>query len=386
MNDIKVKVFPKNFRSMTKSEFDPNIHWYVWIDVFCPEIGQKKQFRYKKGINEQKNLEERRSETAALFRAVTYNLSIGWNPFTKEIVNDDSLPPVTLILESLDYFFEIKTPPLRPRSKTTYKSIIAIFKRWLIANNYKYTKVNKFGIVDAQKYMDYLTINRKNSGKTYNNNLLGLRSIFNFLMDRELIEKNPFKKIKKQQVERGKNTAYSLTECKKIDEYFKQNNLRLYYFKEFIYCAAIRRTELTLLKVKDILDDSIIIRSEISKNKKQENAAINKKLKLIIEEMELHKYNSEDFLFGKKLETCATQFPNPNHISNMHQKALIHLEIRKECTLYSWKHTGAVNLYKATKDPYLVMRHLRHHSLEMTMIYLKSLGINSNDSLKDLNW
>ena len=90
--------------------------------------------------------------------------------------------------------------------------------------------------------------------------------------------------------------------------------------------------------------------------------------------------------FRRGLKTWDQQFINPNHISSLHLKFSREIGIRKECTLYSWKHTGASKLYMLTKDPYKVMRHLRHHSLEMTMIYLRSLGFNADESIQGMSW
>jgi len=110
------------------------------------------------------------------------------------------------------------------------------------------------------------------------------------------------------------------------------------------------------------------------------------KYDLFIQMMELEKCNPDDYLFGRGLKTSNQQFINPNHISTTHLKLCREIGIRKECTLYSWKHTGAAALYRLTKDPYLVMRHLRHHDFKMTMFYLKSLGFGMDSQLNALNW
>lgn len=57
--------------------------------------------------------------------------------------------------------------------------------------------------------------------------------------------------------------------------------------------------------------------------------------------------------------------------------------IRSECTFYSWKHTGVVDLYNHTKDAYIVMRQCRHSDIKMTMIYLRSLGCGVNEQVRD---
>ena len=44
-------------------------------------------------------------------------------------------------------------------------------------------------------------------------------------------------------------------------------------------------------------------------------------------------------------------------------------------TLYSWKHTGAIKLYQATKDMKKVQRQCRHWSITETDNYLRDLGL-----------
>lgn len=54
-------------------------------------------------------------------------------------------------------------------------------------------------------------------------------------------------------------------------------------------------------------------------------------------------------------------------------------------TLYSWKHTGCVAMYEKTKDIYLISRLCGHRSIEVTMNYLRSLGLRVNkDSVAEL--
>ena len=55
------------------------------------------------------------------------------------------------------------------------------------------------------------------------------------------------------------------------------------------------------------------------------------------------------------------------------------ITIPNGCTLCSIRHTFFVNLYRATKDIYLVMRVARHKSVNTTMRYLRSLGENINN-------
>jgi site-specific recombinase XerD len=55
-------------------------------------------------------------------------------------------------------------------------------------------------------------------------------------------------------------------------------------------------------------------------------------------------------------------------------------------TLYSWKHTGVVSAFQAGLNIKLIQELLRHHSLEMTDIYLKSLGLTINKEVEEKSW
>lgn len=385
--DYIIKACPANYHLIEKRGFKPDSIWYAYITGINPDTGKTQQIRYKKDINRIKDLKERKTEMKALLDILKDKISIGWCPFTNKITsNQYDGCDVSMLVGALDFFIKIKKNSIRPRTLTTYTSVINIFKKWLFANRIEYVLASNFKITDAQKYMDYILINRSNSNFTHNNVLIGLRSIFNFFVEREIIKINPFKKIKRLPAEKGKNSFYTDEEIQKVDNYLLEHDKRMYYFKEFIYCAGIRRTELTLIKVRDVLQDTILLRSDLSKNRKQESVIINKKLRNIICEMELSKYSPDDYIFGKKLQTCSDKFPNPNHITSRFKEIAKLLNIRDECTLYSWKHTGAMKLYNITKDPYLVMRHLRHSSLDITVIYLRSLGINTDIRIKELDW
>lgn len=83
------------------------------------------------------------------------------------------------------------------------------------------------------------------------------------------------------------------------------------------------------------------------------------------------------YLFSKGLIPGAQSYGR-NSVSMKHGSVLRSLNYSKELTLYSWKHTGVVAAYRNGIDVYAIMRQLRHHSLDQTMIYLKSLGIVKN--------
>jgi integrase len=89
-------------------------------------------------------------------------------------------------------------------------------------------------------------------------------------------------------------------------------------------------------------------------------------------------------LFGKNLEigtalSCQTNYPYNAHAAALVATGLDGLGY----SLYSWKHTGAVRAYESGLDIKKLQRLLRHSSLTITDIYLRSLNVvNDIESLK----
>jgi integrase len=58
--------------------------------------------------------------------------------------------------------------------------------------------------------------------------------------------------------------------------------------------------------------------------------------------------------------------------------------IRKGQTLYSFRHTAAISVYKKTKDIQILKQLLQHSNMIVTLTYLRGLGELNNDELKNI--
>ncbi|HMR18362.1 MAG TPA: site-specific integrase [Sphingobacterium sp.] len=56
--------------------------------------------------------------------------------------------------------------------------------------------------------------------------------------------------------------------------------------------------------------------------------------------------------------------------------------IEKNQTIYSFRHTAAVNVYKKTKDLHILQQLLGHSDMIVTLKYLRGLGVHNMDELK----
>lgn len=166
-----------------------------------------------------------------------------------------------------------------------------------------------------------------------------------------------------------------------LGEYLAENEPELWLFVQFLFFTFIRPRELRALKVGDIMFDEGEIRvpSAISKNKKTQNVLILPDFLPTV--MKLQNRPPGQFIFTK---------PNGDQISNKimywrHRRALDHLEFGEGYTLYSWKHTGAISLFKKGVPVKEIMLQMRHHSLDQTDEYLRQLGVRDVVNLKKVS-
>lgn len=366
---------------------DLSKYWFVYFDFtdHLTDTTIRKQFRG--GINCIKTVKERFLQGQALAAYWKNELKSGWNPFTIESQEPKIRP---LIGEAFDHILKIKEVSCSRRTLHTYNHTVKLIKDWLKANRLEKMFIDQLSANHAQTFMDYLQLTKGYSGRTFNDRLTEMSTFFNCMIDREWVGTNPFRKIKKLKVEIGRNIAFTDNEKQILREYLYKNDRPLYYFTQFMYYSFIRRSELTRLRISDLIwgeNPNIIIPSSSSKNKKQEAVVINEALKEMIIEMKLHRLPGEWYIFGRHLKPGPDQYVNYNHISTRHNKICKELGIDGEKGLYSWKHSGVCALYPILNgDMFSLMRQLRHTELTTTQIYLKSLGLVDNTLVRNAVW
>lgn len=346
--------------------------WYVYYSFRNPSTNKKELFKIRGEINRFKTNKEKLSYGITASSKINIELKNGWSPFKTENENPQSKMN---IVEIFDEFIKIKKTSLRSRSYQHYKYGIDLINEYLIFIDDKFIKPLDFTNITAQRYSDWLITNKLFKGRSHNNQISNMKVFFNMLIDRDLISRNPFKNIKKKPVDIGGNLAYSNKQREVIKEYLEKNNHPLLFFVQFLYYCFIRPNELMQLQIKHIQfkDKSIIIPGYVSKNRKQSSVEIPDAFFQSVK----NKYESIDpeyYLFGRGL-IAGPIAVHRNRASASHKLVLDALCIQGQHTLYSWKHTGNVAAWEAGVSPYKIMEQNRHHSLEQTMTYARTLGV-----------
>lgn len=100
------------------------------------------------------------------------------------------------LLEALELAFGIKAQECSRETMLDYRSYINNFKFYWVLYGDIYFRLEDFKKRQALHYLDFLLLEKKHEAITQNNNLRGMKVIFNVLTEREYISDNPFVGIK----------------------------------------------------------------------------------------------------------------------------------------------------------------------------------------------
>lgn len=380
IKDGKVYTMPKLCTCGGNLEKD----WFVYFNHHNLN-GTYKQFRYKLGINYLKTKKERIQEGNAIIEALLGNLRNGWNPLTNVIDREEQIANRDkLVIDCFDEMLKIKSAYITKRSYKTYYDQANLFKKWLKLKKIDYLYVQNVTNKHIRGYCDWLLSEKRYTGKTHNSHLTTIRTFFNDFVSRKYIDANPAAGIKAVREETGKNTTYSEEEERAFDK-IKDKYPDFYFATRFVRYCFLRRSELSMVQIKHInwKSKTIVIPSEIAKNRNQDSVTIPKSLEKLIIQRGVLNLDPETYIFGKNFKPSLVKLNRVDDFSDQQREINRDIKIKPECTFYSWKHTGAVELYLRTKDVYVVMRQCRHSDIKMTMKYLRSLGCMVNEQVRE---
>jgi len=344
--------------------------WYVEYAYRNPGSGKFDRIKVYENINRMKG-EDREAYAEQLRKAVDHALKLGFNPFEAD------KDPLTVavknwsLIEGLNYFKQnLPNRGLRHRSVQSYQSVLRMLYKELDA-------VKNAGIkaITRQHVSAALsTAKHKNSwnNTTYNNNLTFTKAIFNYLINEEagILDTSPAAKIKPLPQTIVGNQAWTDKEFELIREKADPELLR---FIMFIYYTGIRPASAVKMHSDHILEDGndqIVIRGDMVKSKRVHRVPVTKEF--------IAEYKTGDKLFKY----------SKNHYTKKFQTLREDLELSDNIKLYSVKHTRAVHLVQAGASPYVIMDLFGHHSLEVTMSYMRDagLGLNREATIKGMRF
>lgn len=257
-------------------------------------------------------------------------------------------------------------------SRTYKRDLVSISKKLLVflSTTEKRQPIEKLSL---DRIIEFL-----NQFNTSNRNYMNKRQTLNVLIP-GTIEKTERRKCSEQLHE-----IYEPKQMKEILSFLKSNYPKLHLVALLAYGCFLRpHEESRLLQKKHIKGRKIYLSGEENKGKKVRVVHLPD---YVYNELTPFLWNckeAESFLFSGSLTPL-----NHDYFKTQWTRAKTKLTennlIQENQTLYSFRHTGAVNVYRKTKDVHILQQLLGHSDMIVTMKYLRGLGELNHDQLEDL--
>jgi len=357
--------------------------WYVYFFYYVD--GKRNIFRHFKGLNELTSLSERwtkaneiRVELEEKLKAYTFD------PATKTFI----VPvPDTQILQDLldEYLKDVKSRVVY-QTYINYSSVINNFKTHVTGLTLE--AINKDFIKAYLKSID-IKPQSKRSYRTY------ISGFFNWLIEeKKLNVENPTHGVKLPNnlpVERHR--VHSKDDIKNVIKYCDdQNDIILKTIIYLVYGAQVRIAEILKIQMQDfrLNENKIVLPKGKGKVKtRSKTVLIDEPLKQYLLKLGVNfnsKTNGEHYFIGIDEPYAKSKFvarlPLPIATLNSRFKKLKKdLKLEQHKTLYSFKHTGNVNLLINGADLIELMYKNGHSRISQTEAYARDL-INQVPEIK----
>ncbi len=355
----------------------------VYIDGERHRFYNGKAFGIACNPNHAKTLKERNRALATLIYTLTKKLEAGWRPGgQREVKTLPYLPKVYIG----DQFSLLLTEMEEQDLSKLYKRDIALvgnnFTKYLREADLYETDIN---MIDSAHIDKFLTQYR-HSATYYMNKRRTLGGIFSRLLAKKLIKENPVLETSQLKEKATLHQAYMRPQLQTVLAYLKAHNPNLHLCALLMYGCLLRpHQEIRQLYRRDLNETCTVIALAGNSNKSGRIRTVHIPVYVqeLLMERNIHLADPDMNLF-----TGTAYIYNDSYFNTMwsrvKEKMMQENMIGENHTLYSFRHTAAVNLYMKTKDLFKVQQALGHSSMTVTLTYMRSLGIMNATTADDV--
>lgn len=368
---------------------DLSKQWWVEIAYRDPRDGKMKRKRYLTGFSELKTRKARNEFAEKMIKELTNKLKAGWNPlddqeqvaYVDELEYHQAAQVYGRKRESIKnihfYGSEYITMMKNTKAKKTFESYrgkIRLLIAWLEKNKMDGNDISTIDSVVLSKFFDHLIIDLKLAGPTIEKYRITTARLFQFMIDKGAILKNPIPKVIIPEV--GEDYAavpFLDDDMHALLDAIREEDPQLYLAALLQYFCFIRPgDELLKLKIGQInfSKRTIFIPKDITKVRVARTIDIPNQLYDLLVEQGIHRMNKELLVIG--------QFGRPgmngiglNTLRMRFNKFRDRLKLSQHYKWYSFKHTGAGKLLESGATIAELMNQLGHTDITSTYHYIK---------------
>ncbi|MBE7671550.1 tyrosine-type recombinase/integrase [Tenacibaculum piscium] len=381
------------FIDYVPAELKENKIWKIVYYALDPyETKANKRLKIKRHrVKNLKCKKTRRIYAQSIVAKLNEQLMRGWTPFdcaNNEPITNEKLQKKVKLFDVFDnYLHQINQQTakksLRPDTLRAYTSYIKNLKAFLTEKKQANCEVSYFNQKFCRDFLDMIFYDRKNSARTHNN-YLGFISLFNrWLIKRDYLKVDFTSFIDKIRVSEKIRTIIPLKERTEIFNHLEEDNKNYFALCYTAFYCLIRRTELSKLKVVDvILKNGVInIPANVSKNRKSQIVTIPTQLIHVLIE-HLKNAKNSDFIFSDDNFKPGEKQLEPKKISDTWTKYKKQLNFSNSYQWYSLKDTGITNYLHLGIPTIDVRNQARHYSIKQTEEYLPKTILKASTNIQ----
>ncbi|WP_271855127.1 tyrosine-type recombinase/integrase [Patiriisocius marinus] len=295
-----------------------------------------------------------------------------------------------LISDAFEKSLNLKKHTVSERTLKDYASSVDNLKTWL---KKKHKNVIYIQQISKALLLNYLNeILERSSARNRNNHRTNLSSVFQVLVDNDIIAENFLKEIKTLRSVPKRNRGYSEKQQKEVFDYLKTRDPLLLLYIKFISYAFLRPIEACRLTIGDVDVENKLLTFK-AKNKAHKTKIIPQ---LLVDELpDLSNFPKSYPLFspeGIGVFWDATSQSRRDHFSKRYKDVVKnHFGFDENYGLYSFRHTYITKVYKklrVKKTPFdaksslmLITGHTTMTALEK---YLRTIDAEMPDDYSDM--
>lgn len=288
----------------------------------------------------------------------------------------------------LDYINYLQNDSKDPKTIEAYTKSVREFQKWYAETTGQEFNPEIITSLDIKDYISWLATNQKQSPRTINKKLGGLKNYFNYLVEEEVITVNPTVKVKSIKISALQQSPRWLTrhEQAKLLHCIEKNKnpqkrARDYAIAQLMLHAGLRVFEVAALDLDDIDLKRDILTVRKGKGGKMAMLPINRDLhKALAAYLEVRDSESKALFISKKGNRITDRGIQYQFRKYFDQIGLY------DATVHSLRHSFCRNLLDQGNSLNFVGQLARHESLDTTKLYVAPSERDLRLAVEKLNW
>lgn len=355
---------------------------YIWFSQIDPLTGRMKRKKYM--LDRFKKGREREIAASRIIYNIMNMVSRGWNVWAPSNANRSDAS-VSEVLEkySVNILALFRKGVLKKKTYYDYSSRLRILNEYISECVSPVRVCYQLDQSFWTDFLDYLLVDRDVSSKSRNNYRTWASTLCSWLVEKKYLAENPIQSIRQLAETEKFRQPLAHEDLRKMGEWLREHNKPFLLAVMMEYCTAIRPTELSYIRLRDINvnEGSVFVSSQISKNRRDGKIKLPNMVIRLMVELGIFSHHSDCFLFGKGFLPSEVR-QDPRYFSIEFNRVRESLRFPKSYMFYSLKDSGLRDIANSVGIE-VAQKQARHSSIETTNLYLRGRGMPVYDVLSD---